>query len=84
MDSKSTFHTISGYRSLATNHKLRSKGSGIAKRSLHMQGRAIDIRLPSSRLADLQNTAKALKLGGVGYFEKSDFIHIDTGRVRYW
>ena len=49
-----------------------------------MQGRAIDIRLPGSRLTDLQNTAKALKLGGVGYYEKSDFIHIDTGRVRYW
>jgi uncharacterized protein YcbK (DUF882 family) len=84
MGNESAFHVISGYRSPATNHKLRSKSNGVAKRSLHMQGRAIDVRLPGSRLADLQKTARALKLGGVGYYQKSDFIHIDTGRVRYW
>ena len=84
LDSKRPFHVISGYRSPATNQKLRSKSNGVAKRSLHMQGKAIDIRLPGSNLADLQNAAKKLKMGGVGYYAKSDFIHIDTGRVRYW
>ena len=84
MASKKPFHVISGYRSPATNQKLHSKSSGVAKRSLHMQGKAIDIRLPGTQLSDLRNAAKKLKLGGVGYYQKSDFIHVDTGRVRYW
>lgn len=78
------FHVVSGYRSPSTNQKLRSKSGGVAKRSLHMQGKAIDIRLPGCQLKDLRDAALALKAGGVGYYAKSDFIHVDTGRVRRW
>lgn len=78
------FHVISGYRSPATNRKLQTRSSGVAKRSLHMQGRAIDIRLPGCDLGQLRNAALSLKAGGVGYYAKSDFIHVDTGRVRRW
>jgi uncharacterized protein YcbK (DUF882 family) len=78
------FHIISAYRSPATNQKLRSKSGGVAKKSLHMQGKAIDIRLPGCELKDLRNAALALQAGGVGYYAKSNFIHVDTGRVRRW
>lgn len=78
------FHVISGYRSPKTNAKLRADGRGVAKKSLHMQGKAIDIRLPGCELATLRDAAISLKAGGVGYYAKSDFIHVDTGRVRYW
>ncbi len=78
------FHIISGYRSPRTNQKLRAQGGGVAKKSLHMQGKAIDIRLPGCPLARLRDAAMALRVGGVGYYAKSDFIHIDTGRVRRW
>lgn len=78
------FHVISGYRSPATNRGLRSKSEGVAKNSLHMQGQAIDIRLPSVPLRRVQRVAAQLKRGGVGYYEKSDFVHVDVGRVRYW
>jgi uncharacterized protein YcbK (DUF882 family) len=81
---KGSFQIISGYRSPATNEKLRVKSSGVARRSLHMQGRAIDIRLPGCKLKDLRNAALDLKAGGVGYYARSNFIHIDTGRVRRW
>jgi uncharacterized protein YcbK (DUF882 family) len=78
------FHIISGYRSPKTNQKLRSQGGGVAKKSLHMQGKAIDIRLPGCQLDRLRDAALALQAGGVGYYAKSDFIHLDTGRVRRW
>ncbi len=78
------FHVISGYRSPQTNQKLRTKSGGVAKRSLHMQGKAIDIRLPGCELKQLRDAALSLKAGGVGYYAKSDFIHVDTGRVRRW
>jgi uncharacterized protein YcbK (DUF882 family) len=78
------FEIISGYRSPKTNALLRSHSSGVAKRSLHMQGKAIDIRLPGQELAHLRKAALSLHAGGVGYYPKSDFIHVDTGRVRYW
>jgi uncharacterized protein YcbK (DUF882 family) len=81
---KGSFQIISAYRSPSTNEKLRAKSNGVAKRSLHMQGRAIDIRLPGCDLKNLRNAALDLKAGGVGYYAKSDFIHIDTGRVRRW
>ena len=79
-----SFHIISGYRSPSSNQKLRSKSGGVAKKSLHMQGKAIDIRLPGCKLQHLRNAALELKAGGVGYYAKSDFIHVDTGRVRRW
>lgn len=78
------FHVISGYRSPATNRKLRKNGNGVATRSLHMQGKAIDIRLPGFKTRQLRNVARHLKLGGVGYYATSDFVHVDIGRVRYW
>ena len=78
------FEVISGYRSPKTNAKLRNKSNGVAKRSLHMQGKAVDIRLKGINTKKLRDMAIALKIGGVGYYRRSDFIHIDTGRVRYW
>jgi uncharacterized protein YcbK (DUF882 family) len=84
LDSHEPFHVISGYRSPRTNEMLRHESGGIAVNSLHTVGRAIDIRLPGRRLADLRRAALTLKLGGVGYYPKSDFVHVDTGRVRAW
>lgn len=78
------FQVISGYRAPATNAHLASAGSGVASNSLHMQGLAIDIRLPGCALAHLRDTAKAMKAGGVGFYPKSNFVHVDVGRVRYW
>lgn len=80
-----SFQVISGYRSPVTNERLRSKGAGgVAKRSLHMDGRAIDIRLMGVPLADVRDAAQSLKLGGVGYYPRDQFVHVDTGRVRTW
>jgi len=78
------FHIISGYRSPATNKLLRKKSSGVAKHSYHMLGKAIDVRLPGFDTHQLRQAAVALKEGGVGYYAKSNFVHLDTGRVRYW
>src|SRR5690606_10964590 len=79
------FEVISGYRSEATNDRLRStRGGGVATRSLHMDGRAIDVRLPGVPLADLRDAALSMKAGGVGYYPGGRFVHIDTGRVRRW
>lgn len=78
------FHVICGYRSPATNDMLRSKSNGVASRSLHMDGRAIDIRLPDVPLKKLRDTAADLRLGGVGYYPGSNFVHVDTGRFRTW
>lgn len=79
------FHVISGYRCPVTNAILKaSRGGGVAKHSLHMDGKAIDIRLPSVPLADLREAAISLKQGGVGYYPREQFVHVDTGRVRYW
>ena len=84
MESDHPFEIISGYRSPKTNATLAAKSRGVAKRSYHMQGMAIDIRLPGRRLQDLRRVALDLRLGGVGYYRRSNFIHIDTGRVRFW
>ena len=78
------FHVISGYRSPATNAKLSAGSSGVAKRSLHMLGKAIDVRLPGSPLSELRQVSRDLALGGVGYYPKSDFVHLDIGRPRQW
>ncbi len=75
---------ISGYRSPETNEMLRRNGGGAAKRSLHLVGRAIDLRLEGTRLASLRKAALELGKGGVGYYAKSGFVHIDTGEVRSW
>lgn len=79
------YEVISGYRSPATNARLQqASNGGVAKRSLHMQGRAIDIRLPGVELKQLRQVALSQKAGGVGYYPKSNFVHLDTGRTRFW
>lgn len=78
------FHIISAYRSPKTNAALHAKSNGVASHSLHMQAKAIDIRLPGVALAALRAAALDLQAGGVGYYPKSDFVHVDTGRVRRW
>ena len=78
------FEIISGYRSPASNQLLTENSAGVAKRSLHMEGKAIDIRLPGIPLADLRQAGLQLKGGGVGYYPESNFVHLDVGRVRTW
>jgi len=78
------YEVISGYRSPATNAYLRRTGSGVAKDSLHTKGRAIDVRLNGVALSDLHRAALQLRAGGVGYYQASNFVHLDTGRVRHW
>jgi uncharacterized protein YcbK (DUF882 family) len=81
------FHVISGYRTPQTNAMLQERGgahSGVASHSLHIEGKAIDIRVPGIRLERLRDAAKSLQIGGVGYYPGSNFVHVDTGRVRYW
>ena len=79
------YQVISGYRSPHTNERLRTtRGGGVARRSLHMDGRAVDVRLPGVSLSDLRDAAISLKAGGVGFYPGEDFVHIDTGRVRHW
>lgn len=78
------FEIISAYRSPITNSLLAANSTGVAKRSLHMQGRALDIRLQGVATDTLRDAAMSLRAGGVGYYHQSDFIHVDTGRVRTW
>ena len=84
VDNHGEVHIISGYRSPVTNKKLRGRSKGVAAGSLHMQGKALDFRLPGTDTAVLRDTARAMKRGGVGYYKKLDFVQIDTGRVRTW
>jgi len=78
------FHVISGYRSPQTNAMLADTTSGVAESSLHTKGQAIDIRIPGVPLMRLHKAAVDLKAGGVGLYRESNFVHVDTGRVRYW
>lgn len=84
VEASAPFQIISGYRSPATNATLHERSSGVATRSLHMDGRAIDIRVRGVDLPRLRDAALGMNAGGVGYYEASDFIHVDTGRVRRW
>jgi uncharacterized protein YcbK (DUF882 family) len=68
----------------ATNEMLRGKSSGVARNSQHLQGNAIDVRLTDLDTAKLRDVALSLQRGGVGYYRESDFVHVDTGRVRQW
>jgi uncharacterized protein YcbK (DUF882 family) len=77
-------HVISGYRSPESNEKLRAKSNKVAKKSYHMKGEAIDIRIPGVPLKTLHKAAIAQRAGGVGIYSKSEFIHLDVGRVRQW
>lgn len=75
---------ISGYRSPATNRMLRQRGGSVAKRSLHMRGMAIDIRLDGLPARRVAQAARRLRRGGVGLYSRSNFVHLDCGRVRHW
>lgn len=85
LGARSEFEVISGYRCPETNQRLReTRGGGVASRSLHMDGRAIDVRLRGVPLAELRDAALSLRAGGVGFYPREQFVHIDTGRVRHW
>ena len=83
-DREPRFEVISGYRSPLTNALLNARSSGVARHSLHMEGRAIDVRLRGYRTDRLRDLALSLGAGGVGSYRRSDFVHIDTGRTRTW
>lgn len=84
LHTRAPFEVLSGYRSPETNAILASLTDGVAQNSLHMEGRAIDLRVPGRRLKYVRAAALALQGGGVGYYPRSDFVHIDTGRIRRW
>lgn len=81
---RNTLHVISGYRSPATNQLLADRSDGVARHSLHLEGKAIDIRVPNCDLTAVRKIAMGLRGGGVGFYPDSQFVHIDTGRVRSW
>jgi len=83
-DHRGALEVISAFRSPATNNMLRRNTNGVAERSFHMVGKAVDVRLTSLDTAKLRDAALAAKMGGVGYYPKSNFVHIDTGPVRSW
>jgi len=83
-NTKQPISVISGYRSAETNRKLALQNSGVAKNSYHIKGQAIDMRLTGTDTKDLKKAGLALRVGGVGYYAKSDFIHLDTGPHRVW
>jgi uncharacterized protein YcbK (DUF882 family) len=78
------FEVISGFRSSATNRALRARSGGVAEGSLHLVGRAIDVRLQGVATERLRRAALRLARGGVGFYPEDDFVHLDTGRVRFW
>ena len=82
--SQSPFQVISGYRSPATNAKLAALSDGVAHRSYHMKGMAIDIALTDRTLPALHQAALSLQAGGVGFYPKPGFVHVDVGPVRTW
>jgi uncharacterized protein YcbK (DUF882 family) len=83
-DHDKPYQIISAYRSPVTNSALRKKSHGVAEHSMHMDGRAIDIRVSGISTKKLRDHALAMNRGGVGYYQDSDFLHVDTGRVRSW
>lgn len=84
LDTASPIHVISAYRSPVTNSVLSESTRGVARNSYHLKGMALDVRLPSGRIADVYRAARALGAGGVGYYPRANFVHIDSGPIRYW
>jgi uncharacterized protein YcbK (DUF882 family) len=84
LTARHSFHIISGYRSRETNAMLRKASDGIAKNSYHIKGQAIDFRAPPFRLSHLRKAALSLRSGGIGYYPRSNFLHVDVGEFRYW
>jgi uncharacterized protein YcbK (DUF882 family) len=83
-DTTKPFNLVSGYRSPQTNAMLAAQFEGVARHSMHIQGKAADINLPGRELSILQRIALAMRFGGVGYYPQSGFVHVDTGRIRHW
>ena len=75
---------ISGYRSIDTNNELRARSRGVAKKSYHTRGQAMDFHIEGVSLANIRKAALSMRAGGVGYYPRSNFVHIDTGPVRHW
>jgi uncharacterized protein YcbK (DUF882 family) len=84
VDAKQAVHIISGYRSPESNAMLHANTSGVAKHSMHLDGKAVDVRIPGRDLAALHKAALHAGGGGVGYYPDSQFVHMDTGRLRHW
>ncbi len=84
LETKEPFEIISGYRSPVSNAALRRRSSGVARNSYHMRGMAVDVNVPKKDLSALRKAALSLKAGGVGYYPRSDFVHVDVGPVRSW
>lgn len=84
LETKAAFHAMSAYRSPKTNEMLRRNGERAAKHSLHMLGKAIDVRVPGRSVRHLHRAAVRLRAGGVGYYPRSNFVHLDVGPVRHW
>lgn len=84
LDPDEPIHIVSAYRSPATNALLASRSSGVARNSYHVRGQAIDLRVPNRSLDGVRATAEAMEMGGVGYYPRSDFVHVDVGPVRSW
>lgn len=85
LETDARIEVISGFRSPATNDLLRrTGGGGVARRSLHMDGMAMDLRIPGRQLAHVRDAAIALQRGGTGFYPRENFVHVDTGRVRRW
>jgi uncharacterized protein YcbK (DUF882 family) len=78
------FYVISAYRSPTTNAFLRFMSRRVAEHSLHMDGKAVDLRIPGWASHTVRRVAMELRMGGVGYYRRSDFVHVDVGPVRYW
>lgn len=78
------YEVLCGYRSAVTNALMAERSGAVARHSMHLEGRAIDIRLPSTSLSSLRLAAMSLRQGGVGYYPRSNFVHVDSGDVRYW
>jgi len=84
LETNAPFQIISGYRSPRTNAMLHARSKGVAENSQHTVGKAIDVRVPGVDLRNLRGAALSLGAGGVGFYPVSNFVHVDTGRVRQW
>ena len=83
-DTEARYEILSAYRTPKTNAMLRAEGHGVARNSMHMYGQAIDVRFPDLATSHIRSAALALGRGGVGYYPSSNFVHMDTGKVRHW